>query len=69
LSDAPNIPQPFGSEFSRIIATRRSEADQFYHAIAPPGINDDQLDTPRPVRTGILTSTSRLAQPGRNQKE
>ncbi|NEO38692.1 MAG: glucosidase [Moorea sp. SIOASIH] len=56
LSDAPNIPQPFGSEFSRILATRRSEADQFYHAIAPPGLNDDQRNIQRQAFAGLLWS-------------
>ncbi|NEO19283.1 MULTISPECIES: hypothetical protein [unclassified Moorena] len=56
LSDAPNIPQPFGSEFSRIIATRRSEADQFYHAIAPSGLNNDQRNIQRQAFAGLLWS-------------
>ncbi|MEB3357756.1 MAG: glucosidase [Synechococcales bacterium] len=42
LVDAAGLPDPFGGDFDQIFASRREEADEFYRAIAPRVLTEDE---------------------------
>lgn len=54
LSDSPDLPQPFGSEFDEILRTRIVEADEFYHRLAPAHLTADQRNSQRQAFAGML---------------
>jgi hypothetical protein len=47
---------PFGPRFEEVLQQRRSEADAFYRAIAPPGLSDDAANVMRQALAGMLWS-------------
>ena len=51
-----DVSEPFGSSFDEIVATRRSEADEFYRSIAPAGIGEDAANVMRQALSGMLWS-------------
>ena len=53
----PAAPPPddrLGTEFERVIATRRTEADRFYETVIPPGLDDDNALVMRQALAGLL---------------
>ena len=48
------IRDPFGDGFDQVIAERRHEADEFYHAITPAGIGADAANVMRQALAGML---------------
>ena len=54
LTDGPRD-DPFGP-FDAIVAGRRAEADEFYRAIQPPGLDDDRREVQRQAYAGLLWS-------------
>jgi hypothetical protein len=46
--------EPFGEGFDRIVAARLAEADAFYRAITPTGIDDDAANLLRKAYAGML---------------
>jgi hypothetical protein len=46
----------FGAEFDATVATRRHEADEFYAAITPPGVDEDAAAVMRQALAGMLWS-------------
>src|SRR5262249_23633882 len=65
LSDAPPTawasPQnglggPFGSDFDRIMESRRQEADEFYASVMPPSLDPDAARVMRQALAGMLWS-------------
>jgi hypothetical protein len=54
LTDRP-LGDPFGL-FDAEVARRRAEADAFYRAIQPPGLDDDRRQVQRQAYAGILWS-------------
>ncbi len=57
LSSAPprDLAKPFVG-LDAVIATRRAEADEFYDAITPPGVGDDERMVMRQALAGMLWS-------------
>jgi hypothetical protein len=55
LSDAP-LTEAFGSEFDRIFATRKQEADEFYQRITPFPLGEDLRNVQRQAFAGLLWS-------------
>jgi hypothetical protein len=47
---------PFGERFDEIVRTRRAEADEFYAAITPPGLDADAAYVMRQALAGMLWS-------------
>ena len=47
---------PFGSQFDRIVEQRRGEADEFYHAITPTSVGEDEANVMRQALAGMLWS-------------
>jgi hypothetical protein len=47
---------PFGARYNEIFTARQHEADQFYDAISPPALNDDQRNVMRQAIAGMLWS-------------
>src|SRR5271166_3610220 len=47
---------PFGDGFSRIVADRRQEADDFYRAITPTSVGEDAANVMRQALAGMLWS-------------
>ena len=58
LSDkAPQaMGEPFGSQFDEIIQARRREADEFYKAITPQRVSEDEARIMRQALAGMLWS-------------
>jgi hypothetical protein len=56
LSDAANLSNPFGAEFSTIWAQRLAEADDFYQQLSPANLNPDQRCIQRQAFAGYLWS-------------
>jgi hypothetical protein len=54
LNDA--APTVFGREFDSVMSARRREADEFYAAIIPASLNDDQSRVMRQALAGMLWS-------------
>jgi mannosylglycerate hydrolase MGH1-like protein/glycosyl hydrolase family 63 len=54
LVDAP-LAEPFDA-FDEIVARRMAEADAFYRAIQPPGLDDDRRRIQRQAHAGLLWS-------------
>ena len=52
-SDTP-LPEPFGTEFDETFAARIREADEFYAAVAAPGIPEDARLVQRQAFAGLL---------------
>jgi len=50
------IPEPFGSAFDALFASRQSEADAFYETIHPPGASADLKNVQRQAFAGLLWS-------------
>jgi len=46
----------FGTDFDRIFADRRTEADAFYHAVAPASFTEDEARIYRQALSGMLWS-------------
>ncbi len=46
--------EPFGEDFDRIVAARLADADAFYRAITPTGIDDDAANLLRQAYAGML---------------
>ncbi|MEG3440064.1 glucosidase [Pannus brasiliensis CCIBt3594] len=56
LSDSPDLTDPFGAEFERILQTRLAEADEFYDRLASPNLSPDQRNIQRQAFAGMLWS-------------
>ena len=56
LSSDTQLKEPFGPEFARIFAARIAEADAFYEAVSPPGMNADRKNILRQAYAGMLWS-------------
>jgi hypothetical protein len=56
LSADPALAAPFGAEFQTTFQTRLTEADEFYQALGPPGLTDDQKAIQRQAYAGMLWS-------------
>jgi len=54
--ESPKDFQPFGPEYDATFMTRQKEADEFYNAIAPAELNDDQRSVMRQALAGMLWS-------------
>ena len=50
------VAEPFGPSFAEILERRRREADEFFDAIAPPGISKDASTVMRQALAGMLWS-------------
>jgi hypothetical protein len=50
------IKKAFGEQFDKIFQSRRSEADEFYREIVPPGASDDTAAVMRQALAGMLWS-------------
>ena len=50
------VPSPFGSPFGRVLALRRREADEFFDAVIPPTLSEDQRNVTRQALAGLLWS-------------
>src|SRR5262249_25955950 len=50
------LPEPFEKRFAEVIRSRRSEADEFYRSITPPGVGDDAALVMRQALAGMLWS-------------
>ena len=48
--------KPFGNHFDQTIQTRRKEADEFYKAITPPSLSEDEARVMRQALAGMLWS-------------
>ncbi len=48
--------EPFGNQFAQILQTRRSEADEFYRAITPERLTEDEARVMRQALAGMLWS-------------
>jgi hypothetical protein len=46
--------EPLGPEFDRVIAARRTEADEFYAKVIPPGLDEDAANVMRQSLAGML---------------
>ncbi len=47
---------PFGTQFDKILAARRQEADEFYRAVTPPSVSPDAANVMRQALAGMLWS-------------
>jgi hypothetical protein len=47
---------PFGADFQQILEARRREADTFYRAMTPAGVNEDAANVMRQALAGMLWS-------------
>ena len=56
LEPATFASSPFGAEFDRIFAARRTEADDFYAGVIPAGLSDDAKLVLRQSLAGVLWS-------------
>ncbi|MDF5719838.1 MAG: glucosidase [Rhizonema sp. PD37] len=54
LCDAPDMAEPFGSNFDSILGSRISEADEFYHHINPYPMPEDERSVQRQAFAGLL---------------
>jgi Mannosylglycerate hydrolase MGH1-like glycoside hydrolase domain len=48
--------KPFGNHFDQTLQTRRNEADEFYRAITPPALSEDEARIMRQALSGMLWS-------------
>ncbi|HEY0862667.1 MAG TPA: hypothetical protein VGD97_01060 [Lacunisphaera sp.] len=53
-TEAPG--RPFGEEFARTFAARRAEAEEFYAAVLPAGVNEEERNVARQAFAGLLWS-------------
>jgi hypothetical protein len=57
LSDAaPGAAHPFGESFEQVFARRIQEADEFYAAVLPPNLCEDEIRVQRQAFAGMLWS-------------
>ena len=56
LCDRPDLAEPFGANFERVLGDRIKEADEFYHRICPYPISEDQRSVQRQAFAGMLWS-------------
>ena len=56
LSADPDLSDPFGADFDATFATRLAEADDFYAALAPSTLTDDERAVQRQAYAGMLWS-------------
>ena len=56
LCDRPDLAEPFGANFDRVLGDRIKEADEFYHRICPYPISEDQRSVQRQAFAGMLWS-------------
>ncbi|MFQ4139254.1 MGH1-like glycoside hydrolase domain-containing protein [Nodosilinea sp. PGN35] len=56
LTNQPAVDAPLGAAFEAIFQTRRQEADDFYAALTPPALSDDQRNIQRQAIAGLLWS-------------
>ncbi len=56
LSDQGDLTQPFGSEFTLILQTRKQEADEFYQQLTPFAISEAERKIQRQAFAGMLWS-------------
>jgi hypothetical protein len=56
LSKSPRNAKPFGKQFDEIFAERLREADEFYKAVTPSSISEDQARVMRQALAGMLWS-------------
>ena len=54
--DAAGTAEPFGPDFDRVFAARRAEADEFYRAVTPPALGEDEARVYRQALAGMLWS-------------
>ena len=59
--DATPSPAWSGAAFDATVAERRNEADEFYAAIAPPGIDDERMRVLRQASAGLVWSKQMYA--------
>ena len=53
-AEAPG--RPFGEGFAQVFAARRAEAEEFYSAVLPAGVNDEERNVARQAFAGLLWS-------------
>ncbi|HZG40007.1 MAG TPA: glucosidase, partial [Nodosilinea sp.] len=56
LTNQPTLEHPLGPDFEQILHTRRQEADDFYAALTPFELSDDQRRIQRQAIAGLLWS-------------
>ncbi len=56
LTDIPDLAEPFDDSFQVAFATRKREADEFYHSIVPASICEDRRNIQRQAFAGMLWS-------------
>ncbi|PSN14645.1 glucosidase [filamentous cyanobacterium CCT1] len=56
LTHRPDVEHPLGAEFDHILQARRQEADDFYAALTPFDLSDDQRQIQRQAIAGLLWS-------------
>jgi len=56
LSDQPQMAAPFSPEFEQIFQTRKREADEFYQAVSPFPLSEDERNIQRQAFAGLLWS-------------
>ncbi len=49
-------PSPFGGDFDKTLATRLTEADEFYRSVTPPSVSPDAASVMRQAIAGMLWS-------------
>ena len=49
-------PMTWGDEFAVVFAARKSEADEFYASLQPPGLTDDERQVQRQAFAGLIWS-------------
>jgi hypothetical protein len=52
--EAEATPQPFGGAFEQVFADRIREADEFFAALIPPGLGDEERRVGRQAYAGLL---------------
>ncbi len=50
----PSTKRPFTKQFGKVIATRRSEADDFYSEVIPADVDDEQRQVARQAFAGMI---------------
>ncbi len=53
-STYPDGGNPLGAHFNEVLETRHKEADQFYDALTPPSLNEDERRVMRQALAGML---------------
>jgi hypothetical protein len=54
LSGTPNLTEPFGHKFGKIVSGRKQEADEFYQRVTPFPISEDMRNVQRQAFAGML---------------